>query len=60
MGKSASSGGVSPGWSSVQNTASNSPTLDEGKLHSAILNAMNEYAAIRQEVCPDVLGVWMR
>ena len=32
-----------------------SPTLDEGKLHSAILAAMNEYAAIRQEVCPDVL-----
>ena len=32
-----------------------SPTLDEGKLRSAILNAMNEYAAIRQEVCPDVL-----
>ena len=29
-----------------------SPTLDEGKLHSAILAAMNEYAAIRQEVCP--------
>ena len=34
-----------------------SPTLDEGKLHSAILNAMNEYAAIRQEVCPDVLAM---
>lgn len=34
-----------------------SPTLDEGKLHSAILTAMNEYAAIRQEVCPDVLAM---
>ena len=34
-----------------------SPTLDEGKPHSAILNAMNEYAAIRQEVCPDVLAM---
>ncbi len=34
-----------------------SPTLDEGKLHSAILDAMNEYAAIRQEVCPDVLAM---
>ena len=34
-----------------------SPTLDEGKLHSAILAAMNEYAAIRQEVCPDVLAM---
>ena len=34
-----------------------SPTLDEGKLRSAILNAMNEYAAIRQEVCPDVLAM---
>ena len=33
----------------------NSPTLDESKLHSAILAAMNEFAAIRQEVCPDVL-----
>ena len=34
-----------------------SPTLDEGKLHNAILSAMNEYAAIRQEVCPDVLAM---
>lgn len=34
-----------------------SPTLDEGMLHSAILAAMNEYAAIRQEVCPDVLAM---
>lgn len=34
-----------------------SPTLDEVKLHSAILAAMNEYAAIRQEVCPDVLAM---
>ena len=34
-----------------------SPTLDEGRLHSAILAAMNEYAAIRQEVCPDVLAM---
>ena len=34
-----------------------SPTLDEGKLHHAILDAMNEYAAIRQEVCPDVLAM---
>ena len=33
----------------------NSPTLDESKLHSAILASMNEFAAIRQEVCPDVL-----
>ena len=35
----------------------NSPTLDESKLHSAILTAMNEFAAIRQEVCPDVLAM---
>ena len=35
----------------------NSPTLDESKLHSAILAAMNELAAIRQEVCPDVLAM---
>ena len=34
-----------------------SPTLDEGKLHSAILAAMNEYATIRQEVFPDVLAM---
>ena len=34
-----------------------SPTLDEGKLHHAILDTMNEYAAIRQEVCPDVLAM---
>ena len=33
----------------------NSPTLDESRLHNAILAAMNEYTAIRQEVCPDVL-----
>ena len=37
----------------------NSPTLDESKLHSAILAAMNECAAIRQEVCPDVLAMNM-
>ena len=35
----------------------NSPTLDEGALHHAILTAMNEYTAIRQEVCPDVLAM---
>ncbi len=35
----------------------NSPTLDESKLHSAILAAMNEFAAIRQVVCPDVLAM---
>lgn len=35
----------------------NSPTLDENKLHSAILASMNEFAAIRQEVCPDVLAM---
>ena len=35
----------------------NSPTLDESKLHSAILAAMNGFAAIRQEVCPDVLAM---
>lgn len=35
----------------------NSPTLDESKLHSAILAFMNEFAAIRQEVCPDVLAM---
>ena len=35
----------------------NSPTLDESKLHSAILAAMNEFAAIRQKVCPDVLAM---
>ena len=35
----------------------NSPTLDESRLHNAILAAMNEYAAIRQEVCPDVLAM---
>ena len=35
----------------------NSPTLDESKLHCAILAAMNEFAAIRQEVCPDVLAM---
>ena len=34
-----------------------SPTLDESRLHNAILAAMNEYAAIRQEVCPDVLAM---
>lgn len=35
----------------------NSPTLDESKLHSAILASMNEFAAILQEVCPDVLAM---
>lgn len=35
----------------------NSQTLDESRLHNAILAAMNEYAAIRQEVCPDVLAM---
>lgn len=35
----------------------NSPTLDESNLHSAILASMNEFAAIRQEVCPDVLAM---
>ena len=35
----------------------NSPTLDESRLHNTILAAMNEYAAIRQEVCPDVLAM---
>ena len=35
----------------------NSPTLDESKLHSAILASMNVFAAIRQEVCPDVLAM---
>ena len=35
----------------------NSPTLDESRLHNAILTAMNEYAAVRQEVCPDVLAM---
>lgn len=35
----------------------NSPTLDASRLHNAILAAMNEYAAIRQEVCPDVLAM---
>ena len=35
----------------------NSPTLDESRLHNAILAAMNEYAAVRQEVCPDVLAM---
>ena len=35
----------------------NSPTLDESRLHNAILAAMNEYAAIRQEVCTDVLAM---
>ena len=35
----------------------NSPTLDESRLHNAILAAMNEYAAIRQEVSPDVLAM---
>ena len=33
----------------------NSPTLDEEKLHRAILAAINEFAAIWQEVLPDVL-----
>lgn len=35
----------------------NAPTLDESKLHSAILASMNEFAAIRQEVSPDVLAM---
>ncbi|WP_418724086.1 recombinase family protein [Dysosmobacter sp.] len=35
----------------------NSPTLDEDALHHAVLTAMNEYTAIRQEVCPDVLAM---
>ena len=33
----------------------NSPTLDEGKLHSAIVAALNEFGAIRAEVKADVL-----
>ena len=33
----------------------NSPTLDEDKLHQAILAAINEFTAIRQEVLPAVL-----
>lgn len=35
----------------------NSPTLDESKLHRAILASMNEFAVIRQEGCPDVLAM---
>lgn len=35
----------------------NAPTLDESKLHSAILASMNEFAVIRQEGCPDVLAM---
>mgnify|MGYP002567193233 FL=1 len=35
----------------------NSPTLDESKLHSAILASMNEFAVIQQEGCPDVLAM---
>lgn len=34
-----------------------SPTLDESRLHNAILAAMNEYADVRQEICPDVLAM---
>ena len=34
-----------------------SPTLDEGKLHAAILSAMNELAAVQEEVCPTVLSI---
>ena len=34
-----------------------SPTQDDGELHSGILAAMKEYAAIRQEVCPDGLAM---
>ena len=34
-----------------------SPTLDESRLHSAILAAMNDYAAVRQEICLDVLAM---
>ena len=56
-GKSVSSGGAFRGWSLAQKYCHVSPTLDEGKLHHAILDAMNEYAAIRQEVCPDVLAM---
>ena len=37
-----------------------SPTLDEGKLHHAILDAMNEYAAIRQEVAPMCWRWWRK
>ena len=37
-----------------------SPTLDENKLHNAILNAMNEYAAIRQEVAPMCWRWWRK
>ena len=33
----------------------NSPTLDEDKLHSAIVAALNEFGAIRAEVKADVL-----
>ena len=35
----------------------NSPTLDEDKLHRAILATINEFTAIRQEVLPDVLAM---
>lgn len=42
---------------SYEEALGNSPTLDESRLHNAILAAMNEYAAIRQEVCPDVLAM---
>ena len=35
----------------------NSPTLDEEKLHQAILAAANEFTTIRQEVLPDVLAM---
>lgn len=34
-----------------------SPTLDEGKLHAAILSAMNELAAVQEKVCPTVLSI---
>ena len=34
-----------------------SPTLDESRLHSAILAAMNDYAAVQQEICPNVLAM---
>ena len=33
----------------------NSPTLDEGKLHRAIVAALNEYGAIRDEVRADAM-----
>ena len=35
----------------------NSPTRDVSKLHSAIFATINEFAAIRQAVCPDILAM---